>query len=77
MAGAWNEGSWSQGNFGDQNSNTVQVTSVVDAPLAWSSGNFGSNYWSGTFPYIGLTLGDETSAGEINSGRRNCGSRSC
>ena len=68
MAGAWNEGSWSQGNFGDQNSNTVQVTSVVDAPLAWSSGNFGSNYWSGTFPYIGLTLGDETSAGEINSG---------
>jgi hypothetical protein len=68
MAGFWNEGSWGQGNFGDQNSNTVYLTSVVDAPLAWSSGNFGSNYWSGTFPYIGLTLGDETSAGEINSG---------
>jgi hypothetical protein len=68
MAGAWNEGSWGSGNFGDQNSITVQVTSVVDSPLAWNAGNFGSNTWGGLFNNIGITLGDETSAGEINEG---------
>ena len=68
MAGAWNEGDWGVGNFGQQNNITVLVTSVVDAPLAWNAGNFGSNTWGGQFDNIGITLGDETSAGEINEG---------
>ena len=68
MAGAWNEGDWGLGNFGQQNDVTVLVTSVVDAPLTWNSGNFGFNTWGGQFNNIGITLGDETSAGEINEG---------
>ena len=68
MAGAWNEGDWGVGNFGQQNDVTVLVTSVVDAPLTWNSGNFGSNTWGGQFNNIGITLGDETTAGEINEG---------
>ena len=69
MAGAWNEGDWGLGNFGQQNNVTVQVTSVVDSPLAWNAGNFGSpSLWGGTFSNVGITLGDETSAGEINEG---------
>jgi len=68
MAGAWNEGDWGLGNFGQQNNVTVPVTSVVDAPLAWNVGNFGSNTWGGQFNNIGITLGDETTAGEINEG---------
>jgi hypothetical protein len=32
MAGAWNEGDWGLGNFGQQNNVTVPVTSVVDSP---------------------------------------------
>jgi hypothetical protein len=68
MAGAWNEGDWGLGDFGEQNNVTVLVTSVVDAPLAWNAGNFGSNNWGGQFDNIGITLGDETTAGEINEG---------
>jgi hypothetical protein len=68
MAGAWNEGDWGVGNFGEQNNITVPVTSVVDSPLAWNAGNFGSNTWGGQFDNIGITLGDETTAGEINEG---------
>jgi hypothetical protein len=68
MAGAWNEGDWGLGDFGEQNNVTVLVTSVVDAPLAWNAGNFGSNTWGGQFDNIGITLGDETTAGEINEG---------
>jgi hypothetical protein len=68
MAGAWNEGDWGVGNFGEQNNITVPVTSVVDSPLAWNVGNFGGATWSGQFDNIGITLGDETSAGEINEG---------
>jgi hypothetical protein len=68
MAGAWNEGDWGLGNFGQQNNVTVPVTSVVDTPIAWNAGNFGSNTWGGQFDNIGITLGDETTAGEINEG---------
>jgi hypothetical protein len=68
MAGAWNEGDWGVGNFGEQNNITVPVTSVVDSPLAWNVGNFGGATWGGQFDNIGITLGDETSAGEINEG---------
>jgi hypothetical protein len=68
MAGAWNEGDWGLGNFGQQNNVTVPVTSVVDSPLAWNVGNFGGATWGGQFDNIGITLGDETSAGEINEG---------
>jgi hypothetical protein len=68
MAGAWNEGDWGVGNFGEQNNITVPVTSVVDSPLAWNIGNFGGATWGGQFDNIGITLGDETSAGEINEG---------
>jgi hypothetical protein len=68
MAGAWNEGDWGLGDFGEQNNVTVPVTSVVDTPLAWSAGNFGGTTWGGQFNNIGITLGDETTAGEINEG---------
>ena len=68
MAGAWNEGDWGVGNFGEQNNITVPVTSVVDSPLAWNVGNFGGTTWGGQFDNIGIALGDETSAGEINEG---------
>ena len=69
MAGAWNEGNWGLGNFGQQNNVTVPVTSVVDSPIAWNSGNFGSpSLWGGTFNNIGILLGDEITAGEINEG---------
>jgi hypothetical protein len=68
MAGAWNEGDWGLGNFGQQNNITVPVTSVVDTPLAWNVGNFGGATWGGQFDNIGITLGDETTAGEINEG---------
>jgi hypothetical protein len=68
MAGAWNEGDWGLGNFGQQNDVTVLVTSVVDSPLAWNVGNFGGATWGGQFDNIGITLGDETTAGEINEG---------
>jgi hypothetical protein len=68
MAGAWNEGDWGLGDFGEQNNITVPVTSVVDAPLAWNAGNFGGATWGGQFDNIGITLGDETTAGEINEG---------
>jgi len=68
MAGAWNEGDWGVGNFGQQNNITVPVTSVVDAPLAWNVENFGGATWGGQFNNIGITLGDETTAGEINEG---------
>jgi hypothetical protein len=69
MAGAWNEGDWGLGNFGQQNNVTVPVTSVVDAPLTWNSGNFGSpSSFGGVYDDIGISLGDETTAGEINEG---------
>ena len=69
MAGAWNEGDWGLGNFGEQNNVTIPVTSVVDSPLTWNAGNFGSpSLWGGTFNNVGITLGDETTAGEINEG---------
>ena len=69
MAGAWNEGDWGLGNFGQQNNVTVPVTSVVDSPLAWNAGNFGSpSSFGGVYNNIGIALGDETTAGEINEG---------
>jgi hypothetical protein len=68
MANSWGENSWGLGEFSQQNNNTVYLTSVVDAPLTWNAGNFGSNFWGGQFPYVGLSLGDETSAGQINDG---------
>jgi hypothetical protein len=68
MAGAWNEGDWGLGNFGQQNNVTIPVTSVVDTPIAWNAGNFGGATWGGQFDNIGITLGDETTAGEINEG---------
>jgi hypothetical protein len=71
MAGAWNEGDWGLGNFGEQNNITVPVTSVVDSPLAWNVGNFGGATWGGQFDNIGITLGDETTAGEIRDGWGN------
>jgi hypothetical protein len=69
MANAWSELSWSQGNFGQQNNITVPVTSVVDSPLSWNAGSFGyPSLWGGTFNNVGISLGDETTAGEINEG---------
>jgi hypothetical protein len=68
MAGAWNEGKWGQGNFGQQNNITVPVTSVVDSSISWNVGSFGGATWGGQFNNIGIALGDETTAGEINNG---------
>jgi len=69
MANSWNELSWGQGDFGQQNNSTVPVTSAVDSPLAWNVGNFGSpSSFGGIYDDIGISLGDETTAGEINSG---------
>lgn len=66
---AWGQLGWNAGNFGQQNNFTVEVTSVVDSPIAWNAGNFGSpSLWGGTFDDIGISLGDETTAGEINEG---------
>jgi len=64
----WSALNWNSGLWGQQNNITVPVTSVVDTPIAWNAGNFGSNFWGGQFPYVGLSLGDETSAGQINDG---------
>jgi hypothetical protein len=47
MAGAWNEGDWGLGNFGQQNNVTVPVTSVVDTPIAWNAGNFDAIGYAG------------------------------
>ena len=68
MAGAWNEGKWGLGNFGQQNNITVPVTSVVDSPIAWNSGNFGVNNWGGQFNNIGALLGNESITAEVNNG---------
>jgi hypothetical protein len=68
MANAWSELSWGQGNFGSQNNITVPVTSAVDNPIAWNQSIFGNNNWGGQFNNISITLGDETTAGEINEG---------
>jgi hypothetical protein len=68
MAGAWNEGDWGLGNFGQQNNVTVPVTSVVDTPLAWNVGNFGANNWGGQFNNIGISLGNESVTAEVNEG---------
>jgi hypothetical protein len=68
MANAWSELSWGQGNFGEQNNVTIPVTSVVDNPIAWNQSYFGNGNWGGQFDNIPITLGDETTAGEINEG---------
>jgi len=68
LTNVWSAGYWGYGNYGNQGSITVPVTSVVDSPLAWNVGNFGEATWGGQFDNIGITLGDETSAGEINEG---------
>jgi hypothetical protein len=68
MAGTWNEGSWGSGNFGDQNSITVQVTSVVDNPIAWNNSLFGNGNWGGQFNNIGISLSNEIVISEINIG---------
>jgi hypothetical protein len=67
MAG-WGIEGWGFGKWGLQGDEIVRVTSVVDSPIAWNSKNFGTNNWGGQFNNIGISLGDETSAGEINEG---------
>jgi hypothetical protein len=68
MANAWGENSWGLGEFSQQNNNTVYLTSVVDAPIAWNSGNFGINNWGGQFNSIGALLGNESITAEVNDG---------
>ena len=65
---AWGQLGWSVGNFGQQNNITVPVTSVVDSPIAWNSGNFGANNWGGQFNNIGISLGNESITAEVNEG---------
>ena len=68
MAGAWNEGSWGLGNFGEQNNITVPVTSVVNSPIAWNQSYFNNGNWGGQFNNIPISLSDETVINEINIG---------
>ena len=68
MAGAWNEGDWGLGNFGEQNNITVPVTSVVDSPIAWNQSLFGNGNWGGQFNNISISLSDEIIINEINVG---------
>ena len=67
MAG-WGIQSWGFGKWGLQGDEIVQVTSVVDSPIAWNSGNFGANNWGGQFNNIGISLGNETVTAEVNEG---------
>jgi hypothetical protein len=67
MAG-WGIQSWGFGKWGLQGDEIVQVTSVVDSPIAWNSGNFGANNWGGQFNNIGISLGNETVTAEVNTG---------
>jgi hypothetical protein len=67
MAG-WGIQSWGFGKWGLQGDELVQVTSVVDAPIAWNSGNFGLNNWGGQFNNIGISLGNESVTAEVNEG---------
>jgi hypothetical protein len=68
MAGAWNEGNWGVGNFGQQNNVTVIVTSVVDNPIAWNQSLFGNGNWGGEFNNIPISLSNETVVSEVNIG---------
>ena len=67
MAG-WGIQSWGFEKWGLQGDELVQVTSVVDAPIAWNSGNFGANNWGGQFNNIGISLGNESVTAEVNEG---------
>jgi hypothetical protein len=67
MAG-WGIQSWGFGKWGLQGDEIVQVTSVVDSPIAWNSGNFGANNWGGQFNNIGISLGNESVTAEVNQG---------
>jgi hypothetical protein len=67
MAG-WGIQSWGFGKWGLQGDELVLVTSVVDSPIAWNSGNFGANNWGGQFNNIGISLGNETVTAEVNEG---------
>jgi len=65
----WSALNWNSGLWGKQNDITVLITSVVDSPIAWNAGNFGSpSSFGGVYDDIGISLGDETTAGEINEG---------
>jgi hypothetical protein len=68
MAGAWNEGDWGLGNFGEQNNITVPVTSVVDNSIAWNQSYFNNGNWGGQFNSIPISLSDEIIINEINVG---------
>jgi hypothetical protein len=68
MAGAWNEGDWGVGNFGQQNNVTVPVTSVVDNSIAWNQSLFGNGNWGGQFNSIPISLSNETVVSEVNIG---------
>jgi hypothetical protein len=67
MAG-WGIQSWGFGKWGLQGDELVLVTSVVDSPIAWNSGNFGANNWGGQFNNIGISLGNESVTAEVNNG---------
>ena len=68
MANSWGELGWNIGNFGEQNSITVPVTSVVDNPIAWNQSLFGNGNWGGEFNNIPLSLSNETVVSEVNIG---------
>ena len=65
---AWGQLGWNVGNFGQQNSITVPVTSVVDNPIAWNQSLFGNGNWGGEFDNIPLSLSNETVISEVNIG---------
>jgi hypothetical protein len=68
MANAWGELAFGEGNFGEQNNTTVEVTGVAGNPIAWGSNQFGSASFGGVSNSIPLNLSEENVTVEVNQG---------
>jgi len=68
MANAWGELAFGEGNFGEQNNATVEVTGVAGNPIAWGSNQFGSASFGGASNSIPLNLSEENVTVEVNEG---------
>ena len=68
MANAWGELAFGEGNFGEQNNTTVEVTGVAGNPIAWGSNQFGSASFGGESNSIPLNLSEESVTVEVNQG---------
>jgi hypothetical protein len=68
MANTWGSLEWGEGNFGEQNNTTVEVTGVAGNPIAWGSNQFGSASFGGVSNSIPLNLSEENVTVEVNQG---------